>query len=121
MVCNKNYRKVAKQMSFSLNGVRVPHRKNTAECSATPMTNIKTVTIPMSMHIGAPCSPLVSVGDTVKVGQRIGESTAPVSAPVHASVSGTVIAVEPRPHTSGRMVMSVVIENDKNDAISIDN
>ena len=44
------------------------------------------VILPVSMHIGAPCNPLVAAGDTVKVGQRIAESTAPVSAPVHASV-----------------------------------
>lgn len=73
------------------------------------------VVIPMSMHIGAPCAPCVSVGDHVTVGQKIGEATAAVSSPVHASVSGTVVAVEPRPHFSGVNVMSVVIENDFND------
>lgn len=73
------------------------------------------VILPVSMHIGAPCNPLVAAGDTVKVGQRIAESTAPVSAPVHASVSGTVVAVEPRLHPNGSMVMSVVIENDFQD------
>ena len=70
------------------------------------------VVIPMAQHIGAPCKPLVKKGDYVKMGQKIGENPAPVSAPVHASVSGTVVAVEPRPHPLGDMVMSVVIEND---------
>ncbi|MBR2132398.1 MAG: electron transport complex subunit RsxC [Oscillospiraceae bacterium] len=73
------------------------------------------VVIPMSMHIGAPCEPCVAVGDHVTVGQKIGQAQGFVSAPVHASVSGTVIAVEPRPHFSGVNVMSVVIENDFND------
>ena len=73
------------------------------------------VVIPMSMHIGAPCKPCVAVGDHVTVGQKIGETVAFVSAPIHASVSGTVVAVEPRPHFSGVNVMSVVIENDFND------
>ncbi len=73
------------------------------------------VVIPMSMHIGAPCTPCVAVGDHVAVGQKIGEATAAVSSPIHASVSGTVTAVEPRPHFSGVSVMSVVIENDFND------
>ena len=73
------------------------------------------VVIPMSMHIGAPCSPCVAVGDMVTVGQRVGEPAAFVSAPVHASVSGKVVAVEPRIHFSGVPVMSVVIENDFND------
>ena len=70
------------------------------------------VVIPLLQHIGAPCKPLVSKGDTVKMGQKIGESPAAVSAPVHASVSGRVLAIEPRPHPLGDMVMSVVIEND---------
>ena len=66
------------------------------------------VVIPMSLHIGAPCRPCVSVGDYVTVGQMVGEAPAFVSAPVHASVSGTVAAVEPRIHFSGVPVMSVV-------------
>ena len=73
------------------------------------------VVIPMSLHIGAPCRPCVSVGDYVTVGQMVGEAPAFVSAPVHASVSGTVAAVEPRIHFSGVPVMSVVIENDFTD------
>ena len=60
------------------------------------------VVIPMSMHIGAPCKPIVAVGDKVKIGQRIGEPGGFVSAPIHASVSGTVKAVEPRPYLHGR-------------------
>ena len=67
--------------------------------------------IPMSQHIGAPCVPLVKKGDTVTVGQKIGDNQG-LCVPVHASVSGTVKAVENRPHTNGTMVMSVVIEND---------
>ena len=78
----------------------------------------KQVVIPMQQHIGAPCTPLVQVGDTVKLGQKIGDGEG-LCVPVHASVSGTVIAVEPRPHTSGRDVMAVVIENDmKNTAVT---
>ena len=73
------------------------------------------VVIPMSLHIGAPCTPCVSVGDQVTVGQKVGDAPAFVSAPVHASVSGTVSAVEKRIHFSGVPVMSVVIENDFND------
>ena len=75
------------------------------------------VVIPMSLHIGAPCTPCVAVGDHVRVGQPVGEASAFVSAPVHASVSGTVKAVEPRIHFSGVPVMSVVIENDFNDTL----
>ena len=67
--------------------------------------------IPMSQHIGAPCKPLVKKGDPVTVGQKIGDNEG-LCVPVHASVSGTVKAVELRPHSGGTMVQSVVIEND---------
>jgi len=73
------------------------------------------VVIPMSLHIGAPCRPCVAVGDQVKIGQVIGESVAFVSAPIHASISGEVTAVEPRPHFNGTKVLSVVIKNDYED------
>ena len=69
------------------------------------------VVIPMSQHIGAPCKPLVKKNDLVTKGQKIGDNQG-LCVPVHASVSGKVKAVEPRPHTNGTNVMSVVIEND---------
>ena len=75
------------------------------------------VVIPMSMHFGAPCTPLVKAGDHVKVGQKIGEFHG-LGAPIHASVSGTVKAVEPRPYSMGGNIMSVVIENDMQDEVS---
>ena len=74
----------------------------------------KQVVIPMQQHIGAPCQPLVEVGDRVLRGQKIGDGEG-LCVPVHASVSGTVVAIEPRPHTSGRMVTAIVIENDFQD------
>ena len=78
--------------------------------SVTP----KTVVIPLLQHIGAPCKSLVAVGDRVLRGQKIGDGEG-LCVPVHASVSGTVIAIEPRPHVNGRMVEAVVIENDFQD------
>lgn len=72
----------------------------------------KLMVYPMVQHIGAPCEPCVAVGDYVTVGQKIGDSTAPVSAPVHSSVSGTVKAIEERRHPNGKMVLCVVVEND---------
>ena len=74
----------------------------------------KQVVIPMVQHIGAPCTPLVQVGDRVLWGQKIGDGQG-LCVPVHASVSGTVVAIEPRPHTKGQPVLSVVIENDFKD------
>lgn len=67
---------------------------------------------PLSQHIGAPAREIVAKGDRVLAGQKIAESAGFVSVPIHASVSGTVKAVEPRRTVSGDMVMSVVIEND---------
>ena len=84
--------------------------KEVAPLSAAP----KQVVIAMAMHVGAPCKPIVAVGDQVKVGQKIGE-IAGLGAPIHASVSGVVKAVEPRPYVGGGKVMSVVIENDFQD------
>jgi len=71
----------------------------------------KRVIIPLSQHIGAPCEATVSIGDSVKKGQVVGMANAFVSAPVHATVSGKVVAIAPFPHTMGRDVLSVVIEN----------
>jgi len=73
----------------------------------------KTVVIQMSQHLGAPANPIVQVGDHVKVGQKIGEAAGFISAPVHSSVSGTVVAIEPRMHaTRGCEMTAVVIESD---------
>ena len=67
---------------------------------------------PMAQHIGKPAMPLVSKGDHVLMGQKIGEADGPVSANIISSVSGTVKAIEPRMTVTGAMVLSVIIEND---------
>ncbi len=92
-------------------GVHPPYRK-APEIPVTVVAPPAQVVIPMAQHIGAPCQPLVKKGDTVLMGQKIGENPAPVSAPVHSPVSGKVVAVEPRPHPLGGLAMAVVIEND---------
>lgn len=73
--------------------------------------------IPMSQHIGAPCRPLVKKGDRVLAGQKIGDNEG-LCVPVHSPVSGTVKAVEMKPHSSGMTVMSVVVENDHQQELS---
>lgn len=70
---------------------------------------------PMSQHIGAPATPIVSVGDTVRMGQIIGEANGFISANVISSVSGEVKAVEPRLLSSGEKATCVVIANDGED------
>lgn len=78
----------------------------------------KTVVIPLSQHAGAPAQPTVKVGDTVKLGQKIGEAGGFISANVHSSVSGTVVAVEDRIHpNTGLKSLSVVIDSDGNDEV----
>ena len=76
-----------------------------------------TVVIPMSMHLGVPANPVVQVGDEVKRGQMIGEAAGFISAPVHSSVSGRVIAIEERPHANRGTCLAVVIENDHKDTL----
>jgi len=72
----------------------------------------KTAVFPLSMHLGAPATPIVNVGDTVKVGQKIAEAAGFISAPVHSSISGTVVAIEERPHASRGSCLSIVVESD---------
>lgn len=76
------------------------------------------VSIPCSQHIGAPAKPIVSVGDRVCVGQKIGEAVGFVSVPVHASVSGIVKEIVQKPNHLGKNVEHIVIENDFEDEIS---
>lgn len=76
----------------------------------------KLVSIAMSQHIGKPCTPLVKVGDRVTLGQKIGDGSG-LCVPVHASVSGTVVAVEMRPTPAGTNGMCVVIESDGRDTL----
>ncbi|MCD8096995.1 MAG: electron transport complex subunit RsxC [Lachnospiraceae bacterium] len=75
------------------------------------------VAIPLSMHAGAPANPVVAVGDTVKVGQKIGEAAGFISSPVHSSVSGTVIAIETRARATRGECPAVVIRSDGKDTL----
>ena len=93
-------------------GVHVPHRKHTASSHPERMPIPKTVVIPMSMHIGAPAKPVVKVGDTVGVGQLIGEAGGFVSAPIHSSVSGTVKKIDTIPGGNGSPMTAITIESD---------
>lgn len=67
---------------------------------------------PLSQHIGAPASPIVEIGDRVLKGQKIAEAGGFVSAPIYASVSGAVKAIEPHFNPTGAKVNCIVIEND---------
>lgn len=94
-------------------GVHPSERKEFTEHLALKrFPDPKEVVIPLSMHAGAPANPTVQVGDTVKVGQVIGEPAAFISGFVHSSVSGTVTAIENRPHATRGECLSVIIRSD---------
>lgn len=95
-----------------LNGVHLRHDKGTQDCRTVHFPLPKQVVIPMSQSMGAPCNCLVKAGDTVKVGQKIGDTDAFMSAPVHSSVSGTVNSVIDFLLVSGAVCKAVVIDTD---------
>ncbi len=97
---------------FLLKGVRVPHHKHTQNIKPSRMPVAGEYVIPMSMHIGAPATPVVRVGDYVKVGQLIAESAGFISAPIHASVSGKVKKIGTITSPMGKEVVAITIESD---------
>ena len=98
-----------------LPSIHVPHHKNTAACETVTMPIPDEVSISMSQNIGAPCQPLVEKGDYVKVGQRIGDVEAFVSAPIFSSVSGTVKSIAPRKDLAGNWMthIEIAVEGDE--------
>lgn len=93
-------------------GVRIHEHKNTERCMTVRLPSPKRVYIPLSQHIGAPCTPLVKPGDHVLRGQLIGAVGTGLGAPVHASISGTVVELRTRHNALGTVVTDVVIDND---------
>lgn len=94
-------------------GVNVPHYKElTEKLNLEKALEPEIVKIPLHQHTGAPCEPLVKIGDRVKIGEKIGQSEAFVSAPVHSSVSGTVKDITKMAIPTGLTVDCVVIESD---------
>ncbi len=97
---------------FKLSGIHLKHCKNTADCVPIRMGVPEKIVIPMSMHIGAPASPCVAAGDTVKVGQPVGKPGAGLSSPIYSGVSGTVKKIDEIINAGGARVCTVVIEPD---------
>lgn len=95
-----------------LNGITFSHRKNTEKSVTVDFPLPAKVIIPMSMNMGAPCQPLVKVGDTVKIGQKIGDTDAFFSVPVHSGVSGRITAVSDYLLANGSSCKAVEIETD---------
>lgn len=95
-----------------LGNTHIPHRKKTSESSPVKMSSPGEVLLPVSQHIGAPATPIVKVGDEVKVGQLIAKSEAYVSASIHAPVSGKVVKIEDYLLYNGKTVPAIRIASD---------
>ena len=93
-------------------GTHVAEHKHTQRKQIECMPAPAKVSIPLSQHIGAHCKPLVAVGDHVWRGQIIGDVEAGLGCPVHASVSGKVVAIDARNNANAQPIMNIIIEND---------
>lgn len=101
-----------------MNKIRIPHFKNTKQSETAQLPLPKRVKIPMCQHLGVNCEPLVMVGDRVLVGQKIGDTDAFMSTPLHSSVSGTVTEIVEYLPANGRPCKAVVIDTDGNQELS---
>ncbi|HHU85135.1 MAG TPA: electron transport complex subunit RsxC [Clostridiales bacterium] len=108
----KNTFSVLKAFAKVRGGVRVKNNKNTADMPVERIPTPRQVVLPMVQHIGVPCNPTVEVGDIVAVGQVVGDTDSFVSAPIHASISGKVIAIGDVKIANGKIVKAVTIESD---------
>ncbi len=99
-------------------GLRLPHHK--AESTENPIYDIpipQQLVLPISQHVGEPAQPIVGIGECVLKGQLIADPEGSVGAPVHASSSGKIVAIEPWPvsRRHGETAPCIVIETDGED------
>ena len=101
--------------TFRIGGVHPHDNKISAEAAIEVFPAIETAYVSMAQHLGAPATPVVAVGDKVKVGQVIAEPSGFISAYVHSPVSGTVKSVGPRADIAGNMVphVEITVEGDE--------
>ncbi len=88
------------------------HKELTNRCPVKKLDGCDVHIFPLQQHIGAVTEPLVKVGDRVLVGQKIADSEAFLSVPVHSSVSGEVTAIKPQLHPSGAKINAIFVKND---------
>ena len=109
----KTRRKSSVDLPTFKGGIHPPDKKELSADKPIGATKPpQRVLIPLSQHTGAPCKPIVTIGQEIKKGEMIGEQGGFVSAAVHSSVSGKVIAIGEFSNMMGKMIPSVVIEND---------
>ncbi|MEA2036797.1 MAG: electron transport complex subunit RsxC [Nanoarchaeota archaeon] len=99
-------------MSLFKGGIHPRYDKITRKSKIEVAPFPKKVVIPLQQHIGAPCDAIVELGDKVKIGQKIAESKAFVSAPIHSSISGIVKSIEKMPHPVLGECNAIIIESD---------
>ncbi len=102
-------------------GIHPPQYKEiTSNIPVAVLPLPETAYIPLSQHTGAPAQPVVSAGDKVRTGQKIGDSPAFISSPIHASISGKVTSISMHPHPVGGMQKTIVIEREGDDWINME-
>jgi electron transport complex protein RnfC len=101
--------------TFRIGGVHPDDSKISAQCAIEVFPAVETAYVSMAQHLGAPATPIVAVGDKVKVGQVIAEPSGFISGFVHSPVSGTVKSVGPRADIAGNMVphVEITVEGDE--------
>lgn len=95
-----------------IGNTHIPHYKNTAELASIDMPAPASVLLPMVQHIGAPATPIVNPGDTVKIGQKVAEASSYVSSPIFAPISGKVEKFEEFLRSDGKKVQAIRITSD---------
>ena len=96
----------------------IENKEATEHLAPVTFPEQEVLAVNLAQHAGSPAIPIVAVGDRVKVGQKVGQAMSRISANIHSPISGTVVAIEERPHaTRGGMALSVVIENDRKNTL----
>ena len=94
-------------------GLHLPYNKElTKDKSIEVFEPKKDLIFPLSQHIGAPCEPIVKVGQKVLTNEKIADSSAFISSPIHSSVSGTVKDIREIQSINGSNTQAIIIEND---------
>jgi len=99
-------------MRKNISTLKLHHNKHTAGCKAAAIAPPEEVLLPLTMHSGSPAEPIVAAGDYVRIGQLIAKAGSGMSSPVHATVSGTVTAIEPFTQADGKSVQIIRIKSD---------
>lgn len=106
------------KMFLKMNKIKIPHNKNTTLSETVNMPIPDKVCLPLCQHLGVNCDVLVKVGDEVLVGEKIGDSEAFMSTPLHSSVSGKVVEIKDYLPANGKVCKAVVVETDKKQTVA---